>query len=453
MIGYPLDSHVVFNNGIPEYDRAISSAPLRELIKRLFSDGVLPDVATNLQVQYVGTTRVTGEVEGDTSTYNVVVNPGFGICAGCMKLQETYYGLAMDVSNTSNPRIDTLVLRLNDNDSVRTCDFHIVQGTPSSVPVAPALTRNSSVWEIGLANLFKPTIVSAQNPVVVTDTRLDPSRCGVISSISEFDTSELFRQIEDAIVGYEDEFNIWFHNLQTQLSGDVAGNLQNQIDNLHDDVDRAVAVADNVLTSNTTMFVSTSGNDTTGDGTYEMPFRTITKALSTIPKNLNGFECVINVAPGTYAETVEIKDYTGGTVVINSDPGSVVNVSGLDVRNCNVLIDRIHLAVGNVGIYVGSATLYCATGTIAVTGAAEAVTLRYGAVLEVTTTLTINNAASRALQVQYASTASVTTLAGTGNAIGIYAYHSTVFVRNQTISATVQTINENSVINTGGAVG
>ena len=58
MIGYPLDSHVVFNDGIPEYDRAISSAPLRELIRRLFSDGVLPDVATNLQVQYVGSTRV-----------------------------------------------------------------------------------------------------------------------------------------------------------------------------------------------------------------------------------------------------------------------------------------------------------------------------------------------------------------------------------------------------------
>lgn len=229
MIGYPLDSHVTFVDGVPQYDRAVSSEPLRELIKRLFSDGVLPDVATNLLVQYVGTTRVSGVVNGDSSTYNVVVNPGFGICAGCLKLQENYYGLTLDISETSNPRIDTVVLRLNNNDAVRTCDFHIVQGTPAANPTAPTLTRNASIWEIGLANILKPSVVSTVNPVVVTDTRLDPTRCGVISSISEFDTSELFRQVQDAIPLYEDAFNTWFDTIKGQLSEDAAGNLQNQI--------------------------------------------------------------------------------------------------------------------------------------------------------------------------------------------------------------------------------
>ena len=54
MIGYPLDSVVDFSSGTPEYDRAVSSAPLRELIKRLFSDGILPDRGNDLMVQYVG---------------------------------------------------------------------------------------------------------------------------------------------------------------------------------------------------------------------------------------------------------------------------------------------------------------------------------------------------------------------------------------------------------------
>ena len=52
MIGYPLDSHISFDkSGIPVYDRAITSAPLRKLTKSLFSDGVLPNPSTNLQVK------------------------------------------------------------------------------------------------------------------------------------------------------------------------------------------------------------------------------------------------------------------------------------------------------------------------------------------------------------------------------------------------------------------
>lgn len=467
MIGYPLDSHVTFRDGIPEYDRAISSAPLRELIKRLFSDGVLPDVASNLQVQYVGATRVAGTVDGDTTSYNVVVNPGFGICAGCLKLQENFYGLTMDVSNTSNPRIDTVVLRLNDNDAVRSCDFHIVQGTPAAVPVAPTLTRNSSVWEIGLANLFKPTTVSTANPITVTDTRLDPTRCGVISSISEFDTSAMYDQVQDAMEHYQNvteaEFEAWFNEMRNQLSTDAAGNLQNQIGSLIDLVTKdktslvgAIneAVSGGSVREDIEVHVSITGSDTTGDGSESNPYATITKALSMIPKNLNGFECTIGIMGGTYAETVSIRGFVGGTVTLTGTTGTTVNIAGLDIRDSSVLVNEIHLGVGSGGIYVGGrALLYAATGTVAVTGAAEAVILRYGAVVEITTTLTINNSSGRALQAQYASTVSITNLAGSGNNIGVYAYHSTVFVRSMTLTAATQTINENSVINIGGAVG
>lgn len=196
MIGYPIDSVVSFNdNGMPEYDRAISSAPLRELIKRLLSDGIPFGGGDNLRVQFVGSTRVAGDIEGATTTYNVVVNPGFGICGGCLKLQEIFYGLEMSVASATNPRIDTVVLRLNNNFDVRSCTFDIVQGMEALYPVAPALTRNSAVWEIGLADIYKPAVISELNPITVTDTRLDPERCGVISSIGEFDVSTLYDQI------------------------------------------------------------------------------------------------------------------------------------------------------------------------------------------------------------------------------------------------------------------
>lgn len=236
MIGYPLDSVVQFNEGVPEYDRAISSAPLRELIKRLYTDGILPDRSTDLQVQYVGSTRVSGNIEGATETYNVVVNPGFGICNGCLKLQEIYYGLEMSIASATNPRIDTVVLRLDDNFDVRACTFDIIQGVESSNPTPPTLTRNSTVWEIGLANIYKPAVVSVSNPITVTDTRLDSSRCGIISSVGEFDTTAFYNQIQNDLDYFksvsEAEFLTWFTNLQTQLSGNMAGNLQNQIGTL-----------------------------------------------------------------------------------------------------------------------------------------------------------------------------------------------------------------------------
>ena len=196
--------------------------------------------------------------------------------------------------------------------------------------------------------------------------------------------------------------------------------------------------------------VSTSGNDTTGNGTSGAPFRTFARALSAVPKNLNGHTVTIQIVAGSYAEHVTIADFSGGEVVLANPSGAAVTVSGLTVENCTVLVDGVHLNVGSNGIFVGAkGLLFSASSNITVNGAAEGVTLRYGGKLEVTTTLTISNA-TRALQVQYNSDASVATLAGTNNTIGIYAYNSKVFVSTLQLTAASRIINENSAIYTRG---
>jgi hypothetical protein len=95
---------------------------MRRLIKSLFSDGVLPDDSTNLQV-------------ATASDMNITVMPGFAICDGCLKLEEEERTLAVQAADSTYDRIDSVVLRLNDNDSVRECDFYIVTGTPSAKTV------------------------------------------------------------------------------------------------------------------------------------------------------------------------------------------------------------------------------------------------------------------------------------------------------------------------------
>lgn len=226
MIGYPLDSHVYFEtNGTPVYDRAITSAPLRKLYKSLFSDGILPNPSTNLQV-----------AAGNGMT--VLVQPGFAMCNGCLKLEEEQRTLAIQASDTTYDRIDTVVLRLNDNDSERICDLYIVQGVPASTPIRPTLTRDASIWELGLADLYivkNSTEISNQR---ITDTRYETDRCGIISSISEFDTTTLYKQIQADLESFQTEeqfaFLAWFENIKNQLSEDAAGNLQLQIGTLNE---------------------------------------------------------------------------------------------------------------------------------------------------------------------------------------------------------------------------
>ena len=224
MIGFPFDSHVTFeSDGTPVYDRAITSAPLRKLIAKLLTDGILPNPSTNLQVEA-------------GSGMNVVVNPGFAICAGGLKLEENQRTLAIQAADSNYDRIDTVVLRWNDNDSERICDLYIVEGIPAASPLRPELTRTESIWELGLADLF----VNKNSPAIsnqrITDTRYETARCGIISAISEFDTTTLYQQVQADLAGFkaseQADFITWFNDIKGQLSEDAAGNLQKQIGTL-----------------------------------------------------------------------------------------------------------------------------------------------------------------------------------------------------------------------------
>ena len=301
MIGYPLDSHVEFDtDGTPIYDRAISSAPLRKLYKQLFSDGVMPNPSTNMQVS-----------AGDGM--NVTVSPGFAMCNGCLKLEETQRTLAVQASSTAYDRIDTVVLRLNDNDSERICDLYILQGTPAISPVRPELTRTESIWELGLADLFiakNSTVISNQR---ITDTRYETSRCGIISSISQFDTETLYQQIQADLAGFKEEeqadFIAWFEEIRAQLSEDAAGNLQNQIGSLPSLVteikDSLVNAINWVVNKLSTLANKIGDNDISGigDGTVTGAIasqnETFTKQMSELSTDLGKLFAVYLLSSNT----------------------------------------------------------------------------------------------------------------------------------------------------------
>lgn len=245
MIGFPFDSHVTYEtDGTPVYDRAISSEPLRNLLHKLFTDGILPDVSTNLQV-------VAG------SGMNVVVKAGFAIVQGCLKLEENDRTLALQASNTTNDRIDTVVLRLNSNDDQRYCDLYIREGTPASNPTRPNLVRSDSVYELGLADIFVTKTITSITQSKITDTRFEKERCGVISSLSEYDTTTIYNQVQSDLKEFkateQADFLAWYENIKNILDENVAGHLQAEIDDINTKKQEKLIKTTITLDSNWTM--------------------------------------------------------------------------------------------------------------------------------------------------------------------------------------------------------
>ena len=95
------------------------------------------------------------------------------------------------------------------------------------------------------------------------------------------------------------------------------------------------------LTKDVTVYVSTSGNDSTGDGTSAKPYKTINRALADLPKYLGGYTATINIANGTYPEIVEVSGFSGGTLVLGTEGTSVV-ANGLTVQNSSKVVNRIY---------------------------------------------------------------------------------------------------------------
>ena len=97
------------------------------------------------------------------------------------------------------------------------------------------------------------------------------------------------------------------------------------------------------LTKDVTVYVSTSGSDTGGDGTSAAPFATIQKALDTLPKWLDGHTATIDIAAGTYPGGVVIEGFRGGLIVLGI-AGRSVTVNGIQINGS----DTVRINISNI---------------------------------------------------------------------------------------------------------
>lgn len=102
------------------------------------------------------------------------------------------------------------------------------------------------------------------------------------------------------------------------------------------------------------LYIATTGNDTTGDGSSGSPYLTMAKALSVLPRVINK-DHTIHIADGTYAEAVVIEDYmsSGGRIILsgNTTTPANVNFTGTTSRTRRgQTISTIVLVTGRVSV-------------------------------------------------------------------------------------------------------
>ena len=167
MVSFPFDSKIVGydDSGYPQYDRAVNSSVLANMLNSLATTGVLLNDTNSFLVS-----------AGDNML--VKVHAGSAIINGITCVEDTERTLSLQAADATYDRIDTVVLRLNTSVDVRAIDLYVVKGTASASPVAPVLTRSGSVYELGLANVYIPANVVTITNERITDTRGDSLRCG-----------------------------------------------------------------------------------------------------------------------------------------------------------------------------------------------------------------------------------------------------------------------------------
>lgn len=203
--GYFFDS----SNG----DRIYNAASFEDWLKPFYTSGVLQD---QLQV-----TATSGMV--------VSVSTGYANVDGKVRNFETATQIILDAANSSNPRIDTVVVRRSDTDRQITIAY--VKGDYSGdTPSPKAPVRENNVYELVLAQIYVGAGVTAVTTADITDTRPDSALCGWITgTIDQIDLSQILAQSTA-------EFNEWFATIQGILDSETAGHLQNEITALQGDV-------------------------------------------------------------------------------------------------------------------------------------------------------------------------------------------------------------------------
>lgn len=193
-------------------DRVYSATQFGEMFDGLITDGVYATIGNAFAV-------VSGE------GVQVKVKSGRAWFNKRWTVNTADIPLDLELPDLLLPRIDAVILEVDTRVAVRSNAIRIITGTPSINPSKPVLTRSDGLYQYPLAWVrVDPNVEVIASSKIENNVGLDPTPfvTGILKSIS----------IDDLWNQWEGQFDEWFANVQAQLEGDIALNLQNQINAL-----------------------------------------------------------------------------------------------------------------------------------------------------------------------------------------------------------------------------
>lgn len=165
-------------------DRKYSADDFVGFFSDFFTNGIVADSTTYLQVKADG---------GMT----LKINSGKAYINGGFFKPQAPTTITLADSSTVYPRYDLVVLRWDK--VLRSIYLDVVSGVETTTPVYPALTRNETTFELGLAAIYVATNTSAISQANITDLRFFDDYCGVVRGVFDtIDTTDLFAQYQAA---------------------------------------------------------------------------------------------------------------------------------------------------------------------------------------------------------------------------------------------------------------
>ena len=191
-------------------DRVYNAEQMSSIFNGIITDGVFASIGGSL-MPIAGTGM------------QVVVKTGKCWFNSTWTLNDALLPLDIPASDVSLTRIDAIIVEINSAVSTRANTIKVIKGTPSANPAKPTLANTETLHQYALGYVT----VSASVTSITADkieVNVGKTTCPFITSVlQQTDITALFNQ-------WDAEFSAWFANVQAQLSGNVAANLQRQID-------------------------------------------------------------------------------------------------------------------------------------------------------------------------------------------------------------------------------
>lgn len=293
-------------------DRKYNAAQMSAIFDGLIIDGVFASIGTAFAVKAAG---------------GLTVNVGIGKAwfDHTWTVNDSILPMTAPEAEVLLDRIDAVVLEVNGMESVRNNTIKFVKGNPSSAPSRPTLTNEGNVHQYPLCYIYRKYGTAVINQADITPmvgTESTPFVTGILQTISldellgkwqdELDrfTDARSKEVDDWIAQEESDFTAWFNKMKAdlqqeqtvldqwiaseqadflawynqmkdQLSGDVAGNLQLEINK--EEVKRILLVGfedgTKEFSDDGTVITSTASDGRTLTKTFSDGFLTMTNVL------------------------------------------------------------------------------------------------------------------------------------------------------------------------------